>query len=207
MAAISYPLTLPTNKKIGPVTFRPKSIVAMTKSPFTASQQVQKHQGQWWEFEAGLPPMLRADAEQWISFFLRLNGVQGTFLLGDPNGETARGTATGSPLVNGASQTGDELITDGWTGGITGIMKEGDYFSLGSGTSTRLHKVIEDANSDACGNSTLRIWPDLRSSPANNDALDVTAPKGVFRLISNDMPFNITAPNLYGITFGGTEAI
>lgn len=209
MAAISFPLTLPTNKKPGPVTLRARSVVAEARSQFTGASQVQKHQGQWWEFEAGLPNMLRADAEVWISFFLSLNGKQGTFLFGDPNGETARGAATGTPLVNGASQTGDLLITDGWTGGVTGIMKQGDYFSLGTGTSTRLHKVIEaDVNSDACGNATLRIWPDLRSSPANNDALDVTAPKGTFRLISNEMPFNIKAPNIYqGLTFAGVEAL
>ena len=207
MVAIVYPLTLPTNKKVGPITFRSKSVVAESKSPFTGATQVVKHQGQWWEFEASLPPMLRADAEEWISFFLRLNGKQGTFLLGDPNGETARGTATGSPVVNGSSQTGDELITDGWTGSITGIMKAGDYFSLGSGTSTRLHKVIEDANSDSGGNATLRIWPDVRSSPTDDAPLDVTAPKGHFRLISNEMPFQIRAPNLYSITFAGVEAI
>jgi hypothetical protein len=208
MAAISYPLTLPTNKKVGPVTFRARSVVAESRSPFTGATQVVKHQGQWWEFEASLPPMLRADAEVWISFFLSLNGKQGTFLFGDPNGETARGAATGTPHVYGAGQTGDLLVTGAWTGGVTGIMKEGDYFSLGSGTSTRLHKVINaDVNSDAGGFATLRIWPDLRSSPLNNAALDVTAPKGHFRLTANEMPFQIQAPNLYSIAFAGMEAI
>ena len=208
MAAISYPLSIPTNRKVGPVTFRARSVVAETISPFTGSSQVQKHQGQWWEFEAGLPPMLRADAEEWISFFLTLNGKQGTFLFGDPNGETARGVATGTPLVNGASQTGDLLITDGWTASQTGIMKVGDYFSLGSGSTTRLHKVIEsDVNSDGSGNATLRIWPNLRSSPNNDAALDVTAPKGTFRLLTNEMPFSMKAPNLYSVAFAAKEVV
>ena len=152
--------------------------------------------------------MLRADAEEWISFFLTLNGKQGTFLFGDPNGETARGVATGTPLVNGASQTGDLLITDGWTASQTGIMKVGDYFSLGSGSSTRLHKVIEsDVNSDGSGNATLRIWPDLRSSPNNDATLDVTAPKGTFRMLSNEMPFSLRAPNVYSVAFAAREVI
>lgn len=208
MAAISYPLTFPTNKKVGPCTMRARSIVASLPSVFTGETQVQKHQGQWWEFEAGLPPMKRADAEEWISFFLSLNGMQGTFLFGDPNGETARGIATGTPLVKGASQTGDQLITDGWTPNVTGILKQGDYFSLGSGTSTRLHKVIEvDVNSDGSGDATLRIWPDLRSSPGDNDPLDITAPKGVFRLASNEMPYVLRAPDLYNITIAGIEAL
>jgi hypothetical protein len=208
MTAISYPLTFPTNKKVGPITFRPRSIVATLPSVFTGATQAQKHQGQWWEFEAGLPRMLRADAEIWISFFLSLNGKQGTFLFGDPNGATPRGIATGTPLVNGASQTGDLLITDGWTFSQTGILKQGDYISLGSGTTTRLHKIIEaDVNSDGAGNATLRLWPDIRESPANNAVITVSDCKGVFRLASNEMPFGISAPNLYAVTIAGVEAL
>src|SRR3990167_1057755 len=41
------------------------------------------------------------------------------------------GTYTGTPLVNGASQTGTSLITDGWTsGGAT--LNRGDVFTIGS---------------------------------------------------------------------------
>lgn len=209
MAAISWPLALPTNKKPGPVTMMMRSIVSKTESPFTFQQQRQKHQGQRWEFTAGLPNMLRADAEEWVAFFGALNVGQGTFLFGDPNGETARGVATGTPLVNGASQTGDLLVTDGWTPSTTGILKLGDYISLGSGTTTRLHKIIEaDINSDSGGNATLRIWPDIRESPSENATVTVSACKGVFVMAGGQFPFSIKAPNIYqGLTFAGIEAL
>lgn len=208
MTAISYPISIPTNKKVGPVTFRPRSIVGNSPSQFTGASQSQKHQGQWWEFDASLPPMLRADAEEWISFFLSLNGSYGRFLFGDPTGETARGIATGTPLVDGSSQTGDQLNIKGFTPNVTGILKKGDYFSIGSGLNTRLHKIIEnDLNSDSNGDVTARIWPDIRISPTDGDALDFTAPKGVFKLASNEMPFNLKAPSLYRVSFSGIEAL
>lgn len=182
-------------------------IVGQSISPFTASQQVYKYSGQYWEADITLRPMTRDEAEYWISFMLKLNGAYGTFLLGDPNGATPRGVATGTPLVKGANQTGNELLTDGWTNSITGILKAGDYIQLGTGASARLHKVLDDVNSDSGGNATLTIYPALRSSPADNSAITVNNAKGVFRLSSNQTAWDIRESAIYGITFGAREAL
>ena len=121
--AITYPLSLPTNVSFSQARMIARSVVGVSRSPFTGEEQVQKHQGQWFEFDGKLPPMTRANAEEGISFLLKLNGRQYTFLLGDPSAKTARGIATGTPLINGASQTGNSLITDGWTASQTGILR------------------------------------------------------------------------------------
>src|SRR4051812_41289591 len=42
---------------------------------------------------------------------------------------TLLGAGGGPPLVNGASQTGGSLITDGWTPSLT-VLKAGDIFTL-----------------------------------------------------------------------------
>lgn len=204
--AISYPLSLPTQAGIAKVRLTANDIVGISQSPFTAAQQVYKYPGQFWEADVTLPPMKRADAEYWISFLLKLNGPFGTFLLGDPNGGTARGVATGTPLVNGGSQTGNELITDGWTNSQTGILKAGDYIQLGSGSTAQLYKVLDDANSDGSGNATLTIWPSLRSSPSDNATITVSNPKGVFRLVST-AAWDISEASIYGLTFGAREAL
>lgn len=205
--AISYPLSLPTQAGIAKVRLIANDVVAVSQSPFTAAQQVYKYTGQFWEADITLPPMKRADAEYWISFLLKLAGPYGTFLLGDPNGGTARGAATGTPLVNGGSQTGNELITDGWTNSQTGILKAGDYIQLGTGATSRLYKVLNDVNSDGSGNATLTIWPDLRSAPADNAPITVSNPKSVFRLASGQATWNISEAAIYGITFGAREAL
>ena len=199
--AITYPLSLPDATSYQAARMTARSVVGVSKSPFTGVQQVQKHQGQWWEFEGSLAPMSRADAEEWIAFFLKLNGMQGTFLLGDPLGTTARGIATGTPLIKGASQTGNSLITDGWTTSQTGIMKAGDYFQLGTGTSSRLYKVLADADSDGSGDSTFDIWPSINTALADNTALDVTSPAGLFRLATNEVGFDLQQAQKDGLAF------
>jgi len=136
-----------------------------------------------------------------------MNGQYGTFLLGDPANTAPRGVGTGTPLVKGGSQTGDSLITDGWTNSTTGILKAGDWIQLGSGSSSRLHKVLDDVNSDSGGNATLTIWPSLRSSPADNAVITVNSPKGQWRLATNEMQYSIDEASVYGITFACVEAL
>lgn len=205
--AISYPLDLPTITGSDSIKLIGVDKVAVAMSPYSFTQQVYRYTGQMWQADIALPPMKREKAEYWISFFMKLNGAYGTFLMGDPLGGTARGVATGTPVVNGASQTGGSLVTDGWTVSTTGILKAGDYIQLGSGASSRLHKVLDDVDSDGSGNATLQLWPDLREAPADNATITVTNPKGVFRLTSNAAAFNIDRMGLYGLVFGAQEAL
>lgn len=204
--AITYPLSIPTSPGFTDLRITARSAVAISESPFTYQQQIQKHQGQKWEVEITLPPMVRADAEEWIGFLLSLNGREGTFLVGDPVGATPRGIATGTPLVKGASQTGNSLITDGWTISQTGILKRGDWFNLGSGSSIELYKNLNDADSDGSGEATLDVWPSLKTVPADNAAITVLNCKGLFRLPSNEMAYAINEARIFGLTIAGTEA-
>ena len=138
---------------------------------------------------------------------ISLNGQQGTFLLGDPLGSTVRGVGTGTPLVKGASQTGNSLITDGWTASQTGILKAGDYFQLGTGSSSKLYKVLADANSDGSGDATFDIWPSINTAVANDSALTIASAKGVFRLASNEMGFDLKQAQFYGIAFSAIGVV
>lgn len=205
--AITYPLSLPSNRQISAVRMNTVDIVGQSVSPFTATQQTYKYQGQYWEADITLRPMTRDEAEYWISFLLKLNGSYGTFMLGDPNGQTPRGVGTGIPLVKGANQTGNQLITDGWTINTTNILKAGDYIQIGSGASSRLHKVLDDVNSDSSGTATLTVYPDLRSAPSDNLSISAFNAKGVFRLSSNQTAWDIKEAAIYGITFGAREAL
>lgn len=40
------------------------------------------------------------------------------------------GNHGGTPLVNGASQSGASIVTDGWSSGVTGILKAGDVITF-----------------------------------------------------------------------------
>ena len=208
--AESYPLALPTHTGISSVKLVARDVVGISTSPFNFKQQVYQHQGQRWEADITLPPMRRADAERWISFLLRLRGVYGTFLLGDPNGGTPRGSAltnAGTPVVNGANQTGDDLNFDGAPASATGYLKAGDYIQLGSGATATFHKVLEDVNTNASGEATFNLWPKVRTAPADDVTIVVSGAQGNFRLASNETDWDINNVSFYGITFGAVEAL
>lgn len=205
--AIVYPLTTPASPDAARVSMAPNSAVAVSISPFTFSRQVQEHQGQRWVLTVELPAMERANAEAWITFLLSLNGQAGTFLYGPPESRTPQGVATGAPLVNGAAQTGQDLITNGWTAGVTGILLKGDMIQLGTGVDAHLHKVLEDVNSDGGGSATLTLWPNLRESPVDASAIAVSSAKGLFALMSNAMEWSTSIAIHYGISFVALEAL
>jgi hypothetical protein len=204
---LTYPLSLPAVPGFTAMSWRPVGVVGMTQSPYTGQRQTFAWPGQWWEVSVSLPPMASAElAEPWVAFLTGLNNQEGTFLLGDEIHPTPRGVATGTPLVKGASQTGYDLITDGWSNSITGIMKAGDWIQLSSGGTSRLHKLTKDSNSNGSGEATLTLWPALRTSPADNSAVVISYPKGVFALAS---PPSWGADELreYGIGFAAKEVL
>jgi len=207
--AITYPLSLPTIKDMRAIRLTAKNSVGISTSPFTYSQQVYKHQGQRWQAEVQMPAMNRAQAEEWFSFLVKLNGQYGTFLLGDPHSAPRGSAATtpGTPVVNGASQTGSELAIDGLPASATGYLKAGDYIQLGAGSTAKLHKVLNDVDSNASGQATLDIWPDLRSSPTDGSTVVISNAVGVFRLASNEIGVDINEIEHFGIVFAAVEAL
>jgi len=202
--AISYPISLPAAFAMSRVTIRASNTVGESPSPFSAEGQAYVHQGQWWEADIRLPSMARADAEDVLAAFLSLRGKEGSFLLAAPN-PTARGSAGGTPLVDGAAQTGLTLAIKGGPLSTSGWLKAGDWIQLGSGSTTRLHKVLVDAATDGAGKATLDIWPRLRSSPADGATVTVANCKGLFQLSANRIEYDIEPAMIYGVSVACRE--
>jgi len=203
---ISYPLSFPETVAPNSFVLTPRNIIGVNRSPFTAAQQVYDNGGAYWELSASLPPMERETADAYIAFFTALKGTFGTFTIKIPQAGSSKGAATGTPLVNGAAQTGAVLNTDGWTSGVTGILKAGDYIQLGSAATTRLYKNLEDANSDGSGQAALSLWPALRSAPSDNQAITVSNCKGLFRL-NGDVEVSLDINGHYTMQFSAYEAL
>lgn len=205
---VSYPLSLPSSAGIAEIKMTAENVTVMTRSPTSRVQQVLAYPGQQWMATVSMPPMDRDDAEEWVAFLMALKGSAGTFTMGDPTGVTARGEAGGSPLVNGASQTGGTLMIDGATTSQTNWLKAGDYIQLGDASDPDLHKVLCAADTDVGGATTLDIWPDLRSSPADNAAVTVSNTKGLWRLAGGSQSWSYSASQvMYGLMFFAVEAI
>lgn len=202
--AITYPLTFPS-QGINSITFTMRDVVGENTSPFSLVQQTYDWDAQRWEVDMTLPIMNREEAEVFNAFMASLKGKVGSFLLGDPMGATPRGAMSGTPLVNGGGQTGQELVIDGATINITGWAKAGDYIQLGSGSTSQLYKVMQDADSDGSGNVTLDIFPSLRGSPADNSAVTTSNCVGKFKLNSNSRSWSVDESLIYNISLSCEE--
>lgn len=157
--------------------------------------------GAIWQATFEYPPMKREDAAAVVAFLVKLSGVANTFYGYDPAATTPQGTGNGTPLVNGADQTGSALVTDGWDASET-VLKAGDYFSVND----EFKMVTDDVTSDGSGNATINFKPQLRSSPADNAAMTVSAPKCIMALVDDDQAiWDVNEASFYGIQFMARE--
>ena len=172
-------------------------------SPLNGTTQTLEFPGAKWGGVFTLPAQKRATAAAWTSFFAQLRGAAGRFYGYDPTATTPRGVASGSPLVAGASQTGNTLTTDAWPLSTTGLLLAGDYFQVGD----ELKMITSTVSSNGAGEATLTFEPPLRSSPVDNAAIVYTNPKCIMRLVDdNQTGWDVNNLALYGLSFAGVEA-
>ena len=195
MPAAELPFTLVTS-----VTRTLQTATAVTSSPFTGTQQVQDWGGEWWAYQIEFTVRQGADGRRLSAFFAALGGSRDTFIFRDPFIENP--PALGSVLVNGAGQTGNALVTDAWSGRA---MYAGDCFQLGTTTTTRLYQLTADVNPVA-GAATLNFIPRLRTSPADNAALNLINP-GVLLRLTSPVPASIGLADIYRISISAREAL
>lgn len=208
---ITFPLTLPNSgaavSDIETISFYQRAVVAAVRSPFSGVMQVYRHPGQWWEATVKLPLMSRAAAEPWVALLTSLNTREGTFLMGDPNGRRPRGSASGTALLVGSHAAFSNTLTvDGFPSSAQ-VLKAGDWIQVGSATTARLHKNLQDVWTNSGGQATLDVWPFTRVALEDNATVVYSNTVGVWRLADNAQAWEITAPGNIQIAFTAVEAI
>ncbi len=87
------------------------------------------------------------------------------------------GPLGGTPLTNGAGQTGNSLVTDGWTAAAARRLNKGDIFTIAgvfhvnpqsrqSNNVLQQFVVTANVDSDGAGNATIPIEPSITASGA-----------------------------------------
>lgn len=206
----TFPLTPPAALLASEVRFTSKTVVAASRSPFTGGEQVYVHQGQWWEMDITVLPGPRQTIEDVIAFILELNGMEGTFTFSPPGGGSPLGTGSGSPIVATASQSGQSLLTNGWAASASAVLRPGDYLSIISGTNPqpRLYKNLRTVDTLSGGVASLSLFPRIRlPAPASGAAITISSAQGIWRLSSNEMPWDISGGLQYGMTIACVEAL
>lgn len=124
----------------------------------------------WWECQLSLPPIVgTANVNAWRSFIAKSRGRANDFQI--PVDATSQSAATATPLVNGAGQTGRTLTTDGWPLSST-VLVAGQFVTINN----QLLQLTENVTSNGSGVATLTFEPPIRTSPADNAAIEYKNP-------------------------------
>jgi hypothetical protein len=168
-------------------------------------EQRRRRGGHRWMLEIDFPPMTRSEFAPIYAFAVKQRGQYETFTYYPPTVSSPQGTATGTPLVNGAQSAGDNtIVTDGWSNSIT-CLKAGDYLKFSG--HTKVYMVVEDATSDGSGNSTLTIEPPLTSSVADDEAITVSNVPFTVRFAEDMAEFDGGAPNIFQFSMSLLEVL
>lgn len=160
--------------------------------------------GDRWSGVLTVSNLMGREARAWVAFIVSLGGRRGRFWLSPPGQTTCYGTASGFGAVNGALQTGQSLVTDGWTANQPELLAVGDYFQVG----TELKMVTATASSNSSGASTIQFTPPLRTFPADNAQIITVNPSCVMKLTDDTQAaWDIQGARIYAMTHACIEAL
>tara|TARA_R100001530_G_scaffold67905_1_gene48327 strand:+ start:1063 stop:1683 length:621 start_codon:yes stop_codon:yes gene_type:complete len=126
--------------------------------------------GQRWGFTISIIAGNRSDVYgELMAFIIKQRSGKETFTIVPPEIEDARGSETGSVLVNGNQSAGDTTIAmDGFAGDGAGRFKAGDFIKFAS--HTKVYMVVSDVTSSSNA-ATVTIEPPLVADIANDSAV------------------------------------
>ena len=166
---------------------------------------------QRWAFTISVITSTRATAYgELMAFIVKQRSGKENFTVVPPEIEDARGSETGSVLVNGVHAVGDTTIAmDGFAGDGSGRFKMGDFIKFAS--HTKVYMVVSDVTSSSNA-ATVTIEPPLVADIANDSA--VTYDDVAFTVhLTNDMQeFGVVGAdkdgaNLYKYEFDVEETL
>lgn len=192
-------VAIPGSLKAKIIDFSVSDQVATVVSPYTGQTQTQAWPGaESWGVTLTLPAMKQSDADTWTSALMELRGMANAVQLVDPARRKPRGVATGTPVCNTSGGSGfnaagtTTLYTRGWTTNVVRLLLPGTNLQI----AYRLYRVLNQVSSDSSGNAVLNIWPSLRETPTDGEAIILTNPAGLFRLAKNQRKWSLAIGNI-----------
>lgn len=195
-------ITFPTGINFESYTLRLMRKTIALQSPYSGKTQTLVMPFALWDFNGKFSQQVLINAGSLRSFLAQLEGMGNTFQFVPPEySKPSTGYAGAAGLVNGASQTGLSLITNGWTASAA-IFLAGDYFNING----EFKIVTANVTANISGQATIPFEPLLRASPANSLALTIVNP--YVTLAANDdntASWNLSPPIEYGMSLTATE--
>ena len=167
-------------------------------------RQARQLGGQFWKMTATFPPMTRAQFAPIYAFVVKQRGRYESFTIVPAVISTGQGSPAGTPLVDGASQTGRSLVTDGWNASIA-IFKAGDFLKIAG--NDKCYMVTADVSSDGSGDATIAIEPALVASPADDAAITHSSVSFTVALTSGIQEFSTGTSGLFSYELDFEEVL
>ena len=125
---------------------------------------------QRWAFTASIITAKRSDVYgELMAFIIKQRSGKENFTIIPPEIEDARGSETGTVLVNGNQSAGDTTIAmDGFAGDGAGRFKTGDFIKFAS--HNKVYMVVADVTSSSNA-ATVTIEPPLVADIVNDSAV------------------------------------
>lgn len=197
MTTYAFPAIVPTSSEV-----TLDSNTSVFESPYTRSVQTVDRGGERWIVTLLFANLSGDDRAVLQAFLARLNGQQHRFTL-ENHANPNRGNFGGSPLVNGASQTGTSINIDGATPSVTNWIMAGDFFSIDGS----LKQCVVDADSNGSGQVTIEFTPRIQTAPADNAVVNVSNATGVFFLADSSITWSNQPGGFSDLTFSAIEDV
>jgi hypothetical protein len=163
-------VTFPSTPKPNGMSWRLVMPAQTNVSEWTGRRQTIASGRGWWECQLSLPPIVgTTNVNAWRAFIAKSRGKANDFQI--PVDPTAQSSASATPLVNGASQTGRTLATDGWPVSST-VLVAGQFVTINN----QLLQLTENVTSNGSGVATLTFEPPIRTAPSDNAAIEFKNP-------------------------------
>ena len=192
--------TYPTTPEFRSMNFasEQKTLTSTTDSGKMFSVQVD---GQRFKFSASYPPMSRTDFAPVLAFIMKQRSQKETFQIALPDLKNAKGTVSGTVLVNGSHSAGDTTIT---VDAMTGNFLAGDLVKF---SHDKVYMIVADVTADGSNEATLTIEPPLREALADNSSVTYDGIEFTVRLINDVQQFNVGVDNYYRYEVDFIEAL
>lgn len=192
-------ITFPSTPKPQTMSWRLVQPAQVNVSGWTGKRQVIASGRGWWECQFGLPPIVgTTNVNAWRSFVAQARGGANDFQV--PVDPTAQSSASATPLVNGAGQTGRSLVTDGWPVSTT-VLYAGQFVTIGD----QLLQLTSNITSNGSGQATISFEPAIRVSPADNTPIEFKNPYCLMYFVE-DPSYSVEAGYVYNMSFNLRES-
>jgi len=170
------------------------TILSLTDSGKKLSRQID---GQRFGFTARIIVAKRDDVYgELMAFIMKQRSGKENFTIVPPEIKDARGSETGTVLVNGSHTAGDTTIAmDGFASDTAGSLKAGDYIKFAN--HSKVYMVISDVTPSSNA-ATVTIEPPLVSSLVDNEAVTYDSVPFTVYLTNDVQEFGTVGANASG---------